>query len=98
MADYMHGIILQVDAEIESTPLTPERHMALRRQTVAAKPLYALGEYAYGINLPDYIFDHQSIKDLENIGEKLIILQNDMVSYKKEELAGEPNTIITIYC
>ncbi|KAL4916019.1 pentalenene synthase [Aspergillus aurantiobrunneus] len=101
MKHYMLGIIDQLHEERANpsvSSLTPLEHLAMRHRTVAIKPCYALSEYAYGLEVPQYVFDNKVIKELEDLALDIIALENDMVSFKKEQLMGEPNNIIEIYC
>jgi hypothetical protein len=53
-------------------------------------------EHAYGITLPEEIYQHPSFQELERIGNDFILLQNAVLSYQKEQLEGVNNNIIAV--
>ncbi|KAF5846417.1 hypothetical protein GGP41_003797 [Bipolaris sorokiniana] len=55
--------------------------------SVGVAPLYHLVEYAHEIVLPDEVFEHPVIQALERLGADFVILSNDILSYRKEEVS-----------
>ncbi|KAG7441671.1 terpenoid synthase [Guyanagaster necrorhizus] len=71
-----------------------EDYFDIRRQTVGAYPSYALLELGY--DLPDEVFNHPIVVALRRLGVDMIILDNDLASYNKEQALEEyPHNILT---
>ncbi|KAI0744423.1 terpenoid synthase [Earliella scabrosa] len=74
---------------------TMEEHMELRRLTVGAEPCYAMGRAA--LNLSEDVTDHPTVLDLQAQITDIIIFDNDIVSYNKEQAADSAShNVITI--
>ncbi|KAJ5724833.1 terpene synthase metal binding domain protein [Penicillium malachiteum] len=65
-------------------------------KNMAYHPLFALVEYAHGLDIPDAVFDCSSIKEIERIGVDFVVLQNDMLSYCKEEEDGVEHNMVAV--
>ncbi|CAN9335560.1 unnamed protein product [Alternaria alternata] len=61
--------------------------LSTRQLSVGVAPLYHLVEYAHEIVLPDEVFEHPVIQALERLGADFVILSNDILSYRKEEVS-----------
>ncbi|PKY05071.1 pentalenene synthase [Aspergillus campestris IBT 28561] len=94
MTDYCNGSIEQVRACSTGRSPSLEEMLALRRQSAGVSPLFALVEYAHKLNLPDCVFEARSIKEIERIGIDLVLLQNDILSYCKEEKEGVAHNMV----
>ncbi|KAL9037990.1 MAG: hypothetical protein Q9214_005462, partial [Letrouitia sp. 1 TL-2023] len=86
MTSYSKGALEHVDRESHAKIPSIEEQLATRRRSSGVTPLFALVEYAHGLDLSDEIFEHRSIKEIERIGTDLVLLQNDILSYRKEEV------------
>ncbi|KAG1833624.1 isoprenoid synthase domain-containing protein [Suillus subalutaceus] len=64
-------------------------YIKLRRDTCAAKPAIAL--YEMGMDLPDDVFYHPIIVELVECIAELTFIDNDMISYNKEQATGDAN-------
>ena len=53
-----------------------ESYVHMRRDTSGCKPCFALIEYAAGIDLPDQIIDHPTIRALEEATNDLVTWSN----------------------
>jgi Terpene synthase family 2, C-terminal metal binding len=53
-----------------------ESYVPLRRDTSGCKPCFALIEYAAGIDLPDYVVEHPTIRALEEATNDLVTWSN----------------------
>lgn len=98
MTAYCEAIMQQVQMQA-STGLssTIDALLALRRESIATTPIYALIEYAYGLSLPDDVIKHPSIQRIETIATDIVLIQNDIVSYAKEKALGESHNIVSVY-
>ncbi|KAK0215217.1 terpenoid synthase, partial [Armillaria nabsnona] len=71
-----------------------EEYFDIRRLTVAVDVLYSLLELSY--DLPDEVFTHPTVVALRRLGCDMIIMDNDMASYNKEQASEEcPHNVLT---
>ncbi|EMD33938.1 hypothetical protein CERSUDRAFT_97863 [Gelatoporia subvermispora B] len=74
---------------------TVEEHFAIRRYTIGAEPCYALAELP--IDLPDDVWANPIIDAFRQDITDIILLDNDLASYNKEQAADDDlHNIITI--
>ncbi|KAE8381454.1 isoprenoid synthase domain-containing protein [Aspergillus bertholletiae] len=96
MRDYCNGAIEQVHSCSRGEHPTLDEMLALRRQSSGVSPLFALVEYGHKLHIPDTVFETRSIKEIERIGIDLVLLQNDLLSYCKEEKEGVVHNLVAI--
>jgi len=53
-----------------------EDYIAIRRDTSACRPCWALIEYAYGLDLSDEVMEHQIIQSLDEVANDLVSWSN----------------------
>jgi hypothetical protein len=53
---------------------TLEEMLAKRQLSIGVYPLYALVEYAHALRIPDYVFEHWAIKEIEQLGCDIVIM------------------------
>ena len=58
-----------------------------RRDTIGVKVLHVFLEYMHELGIPDEVFDHPLIKEIETIGIDWILIQNDILSYPAKEVS-----------
>ncbi|KAI0695236.1 isoprenoid synthase domain-containing protein [Cytidiella melzeri] len=93
--DYLESVVVQAGDRDNDTFRTVETYMHTRRQNIGARPSYVPGELH--LSIPDYAFYHPVIKELEYLIADLIILDNDIASYNKEQAVGDDrHNILTI--
>jgi len=68
-------------------------YLDIRCTSVGVVETLHLVEYVEDFELPDEVHNHPSIKALHELGTKLIILSNDIVSLEKDMRSGWPNTV-----
>ncbi|KAI1127081.1 Presilphiperfolan-8-beta-ol synthase [Nemania abortiva] len=95
---YFEQLIVQVRRTARREVLTTDvrTYMDIRRGTIGAYPGLALTEYAQGIKLPDHIFSHNSLQECVRVSADLIVLVNDVLSYKKDLRLGVNYNLISI--
>jgi Terpene synthase family 2, C-terminal metal binding len=72
MNAYCQGALVQVlDYSTGRTP-SLEEMVLTRRLSAGVSPLYHLVEYAHGIEMPDEVFEHPVIQELEYLGIDLV--------------------------
>jgi hypothetical protein len=82
------------DCSIEQVQ-KPEDLIKLRRNSIGVKPLYAFVEYGHNIELPDYVIQHPLIQEIELLGIDWVLIQNDLISYPKDEEEGVNHNLIS---
>ncbi|KGO69972.1 Terpenoid synthase [Penicillium italicum] len=99
MRDYCEAVFQQVVIQKGNgqKQLGLKATLQMRRQSVATMPLLALVEYAHGLRIPEIVFESNSIKEIQRIGTEVVLLQNDLISYRKEKALDESYNIISIY-
>lgn len=71
--------------------------MTVRRSSIGAQPLYALVEFGHQLDIPKAVFNHSLIQQIRVLGVDLILIQNDILSYRKEEVSHgklEESTVV----
>lgn len=82
---YMLGVLGQVNSRArDPRDITVEEYLSFRRGTIGAMPCFCLVEYAEGIDLPQYIIDHPSIAACQQVAVDLVLIDNDVLSYRKD--------------
>ncbi|KAF9061647.1 pentalenene synthase [Rhodocollybia butyracea] len=94
MGDYCNGALAQVCTCSSGQAPSLEETLAMRRQSAGVSPLFALVEYALKLDLPDFVFETRSIKEIERVAIDLVLLQNDILSYCKEEREGVTHNLV----
>ncbi|CAI7610388.1 unnamed protein product [Penicillium discolor] len=91
-------------ANLEQVKLQPSGNIAdvdeltnMRRGLICTTPIFALVEYASDLDLPDEVIDHPVIEELRVIITDIVWIQNDIVSYFKEQGLGEQHNLVTAY-
>lgn len=93
MDEYTTGVLahkLQGRPEIN-------RMIEIRRDSVGAAPLYALIEFAHGLDIPAELRALPCVRELETLGKDMVAIMNDVLSYLKEEDDGTIDNIIAVY-
>ncbi|KAF9877982.1 pentalenene synthase [Colletotrichum karsti] len=94
---YMLGVLGQVNSrKLHVSDLTIEEFLVFRRGTIGVMPCTVLVEYALGIEVPEHIINHPSIKACQEVAVDLVLLDNDVLSYKKDVIEGEELSVIGI--
>ncbi|KAF9878407.1 hypothetical protein CkaCkLH20_03899 [Colletotrichum karsti] len=98
MKGYFEGLIGQVKVQEsqKALKLTVDEYMDFRRATIACEPCYALVEYAHGINISQKQIDHESIQVCMRTASDLVILVNDILSYRKDLEQGVDHNLISL--
>ncbi|KAK7451089.1 hypothetical protein VKT23_012765 [Stygiomarasmius scandens] len=86
---YIGSVILQAERRDHSYICTIEEYMAARRDNIGSDPSFALLEMSLGVDLPHEVMEHPTIVALARDTTDMIVLANDMCSYKKEVLTND---------
>ncbi|RWA10532.1 hypothetical protein EKO27_g4561 [Xylaria grammica] len=75
MADYCAGALMQVeDFSAHKAPPTPEEMLKMRRLSAGVSPLFSLVEYAHALQIPDYVFEHPTIQEIDQLGIDFVVM------------------------
>nr|AQH32583.1 terpenoid synthase [Polyporus brumalis] len=92
---YLNSVIVQAEDRDNDTIRTIDSYLEIRRENVGVRSAYMPGELH--LSIPDEAFYHPVIKELEYLAIDLIILDNDIASYNKEQATGDDrHNILTI--
>ncbi|KAF2760256.1 terpenoid synthase [Pseudovirgaria hyperparasitica] len=94
MTDYCMGTLDQV-GQYGTLP-TIDEMLAMRRRSVCVRTLYVLIEYAHEIRVPENLHDNAHLLNIETIGVDLILMHNDILSYRKEESESVPHNLLAV--
>ncbi|KAF4767580.1 hypothetical protein HAV15_009140 [Penicillium sp. str.  len=91
-------------ANLKQVKLQPSGNIAdvdeltnMRRGLICTTPIFALVEYASDLDLPDEVIGHPVIEELRVIITDIVWIQNDIVSYFKEQDLDEQHNLVTAY-
>lgn len=97
MQRYCAGIVSQVSNErgpSRTVSISSKEQFLNRRDTAGIEPLFPLIEHALKLKLPHDVLTHDSIRECERIAIDLVLLANDIVSYRKEESDGFGHNLV----
>ncbi|KAI3339300.1 isoprenoid synthase domain-containing protein [Ustulina deusta] len=97
MANYCAGVLMHVeDFSAHKIHTTPEEMLTKRQLSAGVGPLFPLVEYAHALRIPDYVFEHPAIQEIEQLGIDFVVITNDTLSYMKEEAESVPHNIVAV--
>ncbi|KAF2963575.1 hypothetical protein GQX73_g9998 [Xylaria multiplex] len=97
MADYCAGALMHVeDLSAHKIPPTPDEMLKMRQLSAGVSPLFSLVEYAHALRIPDHVFDHPVIQEIEQLGIDFVLITNDILSYMKEEGESVPHNLVAV--
>nr|WOJ44888.1 linalool/nerolidol synthase [Ganoderma lucidum] len=92
---YTASVVEQAKDRDRGRMRTVEEYMAVRRLTIGAEPCFALA--ALGLSLAQEVYDHPLLRELQSDVADILIYDNDLVSYNKEQASGDDlHNIVTI--
>ncbi|KAF8970725.1 terpenoid synthase [Flammula alnicola] len=92
---YLESVVQQAADRDSDTFRSIDSYFQNRRQNIGARPSYVPMEL--DLHLPDEVFYHPVIEELSYYIADLIILDNDIASYNKEQATGDDrHNVITI--
>ncbi|KAF7374173.1 Terpene cyclase [Mycena sanguinolenta] len=98
---YLDATMQEAQHRSTSHNCTPDEYMSIRRGSISSGPCFALVEISLGLDLPHEVMEHPAVISLTRDASDIIILANDLVSYKKEVLANSAEfnllTILTVH-
>ncbi|KAG9701279.1 terpenoid synthase, partial [Aureobasidium melanogenum] len=94
MNGYCDGVLHHVRSSSRQEVPAPEEYLEARKLSSGCEPLYALVEYAYGLELSDAQIYEPPIMSLRAASTKIALLHNDMISWQKEKKENVPHNYI----
>ncbi|KAH7102679.1 terpenoid synthase [Auriculariales sp. MPI-PUGE-AT-0066] len=93
--DYLAAVTLQAGDRDSNYIRTVDEYFHMRRKNAGTRPSFFPG--AMDLELPDNIWYHSLVVELEYHAADMIILDNDIQSYNKEQASDDTNcNIVTI--
>ncbi|KAF7979340.1 hypothetical protein HWV62_42763 [Athelia sp. TMB] len=86
---YLGSVVLQAERRSSSYICTIDEYMAARRDNIGSDPSFALLEISLEVDIPHSVMQHPAIVSLNRDTTDMIVLANDMCSYKKEVLCND---------
>ncbi|RYP24797.1 hypothetical protein DL765_000343 [Monosporascus sp. GIB2] len=95
---FFDGLLEQVRVMQDQRTFTRDvqEYMDMRRGTIGAYPAIALAEYAQGIDLPQEVLSHPTLEECMCVSADLVLLVNDILSYKKDLALGVEQNLIML--
>ncbi|OTB10482.1 hypothetical protein K445DRAFT_70183 [Daldinia sp. EC12] len=95
---YFDQLVAQVQEIARGQVLTGDvvTYLEARRRTIGVYPAITLAEYGEGVRLSDSVLSHHSLQECMRITADLVILVNDILSYKKDLDLGVDYNLITL--
>ena len=79
---YMDAVVQQAADRSTNHIRDIGSYFAVRRETAGIKPTFAICELY--LNIPDSVIDHPVMVKLTELSTDMMLMDNDMVSYKVE--------------
>ncbi|RPD81425.1 terpenoid synthase [Lentinus tigrinus ALCF2SS1-7] len=93
--DYVNSVVVQAEDRDNDTIRTIDSYLETRRENIGTRPAHLPAELH--LSIPDEAFYHPIIKELEFLCADLVLLDNDIASYNKEQATGDDrHNILTI--
>jgi len=86
---YLRAVVVEALDREHSHCRSIDDYLKLRRDTCGAKSAFAI--YEMGMEFPDEVFYHPIIAELVECIVELILIDNDMASYNREQATGDEN-------
>jgi len=95
LISFFHHTLSQAEDRDDGILLTRDKYMDHRRENGAPWPTFLSA--ALELNIPQYVFDHPIVREMEICAADAAIYDNDLLSYAKEYAMGDDETnILTI--
>ncbi|PBK67980.1 terpenoid synthase [Armillaria solidipes] len=90
---YVDALVQEVEDRHHRRIRNVEDYFDIRRWNIGIYMVYAMLELSY--DMPDEVFNHPTIVALRSVGRDLMIMDNDLASYNKEQALEEcPHNIL----
>ncbi|PVH79741.1 putative pentalenene synthase [Cadophora sp. DSE1049] len=96
MIEYCDGALEHVVHHSEARNPCLSEYLDVRRQGVGVTPVITLMEYALQLKIPAHVYEYECFEKLKRVVIDVVLIQNDIISYKKEQAEGVPHNLITV--
>ncbi|KAI6163689.1 terpenoid synthase [Pisolithus thermaeus] len=86
---YLRAVIVEAGDRDKSVTRDIQGYLSIRRQTVGAQSAFVIFEL--GLNLVDEVYYHPAVTELIDCVAELILIDNDLASYNREQGTGDEN-------
>ncbi|KAK8052035.1 Presilphiperfolan-8-beta-ol synthase [Apiospora rasikravindrae] len=95
---YFDQLVIQVQQMARGEALSRDVHtyLDMRRGTIGAYPAISVTEFGQGVRLPENVFSHSSLHECMRISADLVLLVNDVLSYRKDLELGVDHNLISL--
>ncbi|KAK3315613.1 Presilphiperfolan-8-beta-ol synthase [Apodospora peruviana] len=95
---YFDGLLLQVEDTKAGHPSTRsvEDYLKFRIRTIGVFPAFPISEYGDRVDIPTHAYEHPCVQEIMRISAELVILVNDIASFKKDQVMGVDFNIINV--
>ncbi|SCV58194.1 uncharacterized protein FFB14_15497 [Fusarium fujikuroi] len=97
MKTYATGVLCQVLEDTNEHTASVYSMINMRRKVIGISPFYQFVELVHGLRIPSNVFEDPMIQKLQVLGEEMILLANDIISYAREEREGVTHNLVTVY-
>ncbi|KIY69075.1 terpenoid synthase [Cylindrobasidium torrendii FP15055 ss-10] len=87
--EFIDSVILQAERRGQQYICTPDEYISARRPNIGVAPSLVWIEHALGLDIPDAVMKHPLIETLNRDAIDMVVMTNDMRSYRKEFLAKD---------
>ncbi|KAI1297832.1 Presilphiperfolan-8-beta-ol synthase [Xylaria venustula] len=93
---FFDQLVVQVEAMASGEVLSRDvqHYLDCRRGTIGAYPAISVAEYGQGVRLPESVFQHNSLQECMRVSADLVLLVNDLLSYRKDLALGVDHNLI----
>ncbi|KAM5542498.1 hypothetical protein V8D89_003957 [Ganoderma adspersum] len=93
--DYLEAVVVQAEDRDNRIKLSIEEYLTRRRGNMGGRPSFVMG--VLSLSIPDEAFRNPVVQELENAILDLIIVDNDITSYNREQATGDDTcNILTV--
>ncbi|KAH7397493.1 terpene synthase metal binding domain protein [Cadophora sp. MPI-SDFR-AT-0126] len=96
MTEYCDGALEHVGHHSQARNPCLSEYLDVRRRGVGVTPVIALMEYALQLKIPAHVFEMECFEKLKRVVVDAVLIQNDIISYEKEQAEGVPHNLITV--
>ncbi|KAI1327758.1 isoprenoid synthase domain-containing protein [Xylariaceae sp. FL0255] len=96
MESYCAGALKHVEDHASDKILSVQEMVETRRMSTRVFPMYPLIEFAYSLELPNEVFEHPTVRLLEDLEAEFVMMMNDILSYRKEESENCPFNMVAV--
>jgi hypothetical protein len=74
MESYCAGVLKHVKDHASDRVLSVQDMVDTRRMSIGVFPMYPLIEFAYGLDMPDEVLEHPTVRALEDLGAEFVMM------------------------